>query len=345
MTFAQNPAHTLPIALTMGDPAGIAPEITAAAWQQLRDTGFVFFLIGDLQITAQALSRFNLPPPISINDPGQCIDSFADGLPVLPLHLTNAVIPGATDPKNSQMVIQSISMAVDFCKNGQASAIVTNPISKTSLYQAGFAHPGHTEFLGKLASRFPGWSQPRGPIMMLHGGGLRVALATVHCALHEVPKLINQGRIVNSLQVLHASLRHDFAIADPKIALCGLNPHAGEDGALGNEEQNILNPIAADLRNQGLQITDALPADALFREDARKQYDGVLAMYHDQGLIPVKTLDFHGGTNITLGLPFVRVSPDHGTGFDIAGKGIARADSLIAALSMASNIAHNRARS
>jgi len=342
MHFEPDIPSSLPIALTMGDPAGIAPEITAMAWKFYRDTNIRFFLIGHPETIQKALCNISLPNPIKINHPDQCMSAFAQGLPVLPLTLPRQVKPGQPDTDNSPAVIQSIEQAVKYCQSGQASAIVTNPISKASLYEAGFAHPGHTEFLGELATSFANWNSPQGPFMMLSGGGLRVALASVHCALREIPQLIQPRLIGNALQVLHESLQHDFGIKHPRIAMCGLNPHAGEAGAMGIEEITVLNPVAQELREQGMKVTNALPADALFREDSRSQYDGVLAMYHDQGLIPVKTLDFHGGTNITLGLPFVRVSPDHGTGFDIAGKGIARADSLISALDMAKKIARNR---
>ncbi|PHR62396.1 MAG: 4-hydroxythreonine-4-phosphate dehydrogenase PdxA [Robiginitomaculum sp.] len=326
----------------MGDPAGIGPEITAMAWQHLHDTEHQFFLIGDPVIFANALAKIGLPAPRKITDPSQCTIQFTKGLPILPIELATDAKPSQPDPANGPAILRSIEQAVQYCREGKASAMVTNPIAKSVLYKAGFAHPGHTEFLGELAKTFANWKPPHGPIMMLAGGGLRVALVSVHCALSEVPSKITAPNVERAIRVLHTALRQDFDYHAPRIALCALNPHAGEDGAMGREEMEILNPLAKRLRVEGIDVSDSIPADTLFREEARAGYDGVLAMYHDQGLIPVKTLDFHGGTNITLGLPFVRVSPDHGTGFDIAGQGLARPDSLIAALKLATQIAHSR---
>lgn len=342
MNIATKQNRIEPIALTMGDPAGIGPEITALAWKHYRKTSLRFFLIGEIKLIQNALANADLAPPIAIRDPSECIEIFATGLPVLPISLPQKVIPGQANSGNAMPTILSIEMAVRLCQSRQASAMVTNPIAKSVLYQAGFAHPGHTEFLGEMASGFSNWLPPKGPIMMLCGGGLRVALATVHSSLAQVPSLITAQTIENSLRVLDKSLQQDFAIRQPRIAICGLNPHAGENGTIGTEEREIIDPIAKDLRQQGINVSNAQSADALFHEESRNRYDGFLAMYHDQGLIPVKTLDFHGGTNVTLGLPFVRVSPDHGTGFDIAGKNLARPDSLIAAISMAQQISQNR---
>lgn len=335
----------LPIALTMGDPAGIAPEITVLAWKRFSKAKKPFFVISDPDIFASAITKNDLPPVTLIDSPEQCSDVFSDGLPVLPIKLPQPTIPAKPCSKNAPAIIKSIQMAVNYCRDNKASAIVTNPIAKSILYNHGFQHPGHTEFLGELSSEFKQWQSPRGPIMMLCGGGLRVALVSVHCPLHQVIRQITKQSVEQALRVLHQSLEKDFAVKNPKIAMCGVNPHAGEGGSMGIEERDILNPVAQKLRAEGLNISNALPADTVFIEQSRNNYDGVLAMYHDQGLIPVKTLDFHGGTNVTIGLPFIRVSPDHGTGFDIAGKNIAKADSLIAALSMASEISRNRSSS
>ena len=325
----------------MGDPAGIAPEITAIAWKHLSSSDNSFFVIGDPEDYDNAFNKAGLPAVQPIGDPDQCNGIFKDALPILPIKLAQPAVYGKPCSSNATAIIESIQMAVAYCRNNKASAIVTNPIAKSILYQAGFKHPGHTEFLGELAENFTYWKKPHGPIMMLCGGGLRVALVSVHCPLHQVIKQITKQSVERTARVLHNSLKVDFAIENPKIAMCGLNPHAGEDGTIGVEERDILNPAAQNLRNEGIDISDALPADTVFIEQFRKSYDGVLAMYHDQGLIPVKTLDFHGGTNVTIGLPFIRVSPDHGTGFEIAGKNIAKADSLITALSMASQISRN----
>jgi len=342
LKFATKSAKALPIALTMGDPAGIAPEITAKAWQTLRHQETRFFVIAEPEVISKALDEIKMPPPRIIARPVEASAVFEEHLPILPLELAKPAVPGRPDSANGAAVVQSIEAAVGFCQNGQASGIVTNPIAKSVLYEAGFSFPGHTEFLGSLSRKFTEWEQPHGPVMMLCGGGLRVALVSIHTALANVPAQITTKRVEQMARVLQRALQRDFGLSDPKIAMCGLNPHAGEDANMGTEERDILNPLAVGLRTEGIRITDAMPADTLFREEVRNSYDAVLAMYHDQGLIPVKTLDFHGGTNVTLGLPFVRVSPDHGTGFDIAGKAIARPDSLVAALSLATDLAHQR---
>ena len=312
------------------------------AWAQLRQHGPVFFAHTDIGLARRHAAALNLPVPRAISAPKEAQDVFAQALPVLPLSLPAAVRDGVPDGANAPAVIASIAQAARLVMNGRAAALVTNPISKSVLYKAGFAHPGHTEFLGELAAQAPDWPEPRGPVMMLAGGGLRVALVTVHLALRQVPDAITRAAIINAARVLDHALKRDFTLARPRIALCALNPHAGEGGAMGDEEQHILNPAAQALRDEGIAISDARPADTLFGENARASYDAALAMYHDQGLIPVKTLDFHGGVNITLGLPFVRTSPDHGTGFAIAGKGIARPGSLIAALRTAAAMAASR---
>lgn len=221
--------------------------------------------------------------------------------------------------------------------------MTTNPIAKAALYQAGLDVPGHTELIDRLTSDMAA-PEPRGPVMMLAGGGLKVALATIHIPLANVPQALTDDAVARAARVTVRALTHDFGVARPRLAMCGLNPHAGEGGALGREEIERLAPLAARLRAEGLDIIGPLPADTMFHAEARAGYDAALAMYHDQGLIPVKTLDFHGGVNVTLGLPVVRTSPDHGTAFDIAGQGRARPDSLIAALRLAAEIAEARAR-
>lgn len=326
----------------MGDPAGVGPEITARAWKSLHQSETVFFLIGNMALACDQAQALELPKPVQISRPAEARTVMPNALPVLPLDLPAAVHAGQPDPANGPAIIASIEQATHCALSGEASAVVTNPIAKSVLYKSGFAHPGHTEFLGALAKQADHWPTPHGPIMMLSAVGLRVALVTVHIPLSAVPGALNRGNIIDAAQVLHASLRRDFGITHPRIALCGLNPHAGEDGAMGDEEVRFINPAATALRDQGIDITDAIASDAIFRDDARPTYDAVLALYHDQGLIPVKTLDFHGGINTTLGLPFIRVSPDHGTGFAIAGQGIARPDSLIAALLAANTMSAHR---
>ncbi len=327
----------------MGDPAGIGPEITALAWASLQGANKPFFLIGDFDLARHHAARQGQPEPVAIARADEATSVFATALPVMPLTLPATVKTGKPDTANAPVVIASIEMAAKLVMKGQAGAMVTNPIAKAVLYDAGFAHPGHTEFLGELARGADNWQAPHGPVMMLSGGGLRVALVSVHIPLKDVVGSLNTKTIIHTAMVLDQALKYDFGIVQPRIALCGLNPHAGEDGAMGDEEIHIINPAARALRAQGISITDAQPADALFREEARSTYDAVLALYHDQGLIPVKTLDFHGGINTSLGLPFIRTSPDHGTGFAIAGKGCARADSLIAAIKAAHSMSVCRA--
>lgn len=324
-----------PLALTMGDPNGIGPEITARAWDHLRHNNqtISFVCLTDFDTAARACALFDLPKPQIIGNASDAADIFPHALPIMPL----------TAESRAGKITQSIERAAALTLAGEASGVVTNPIAKHVLYEAGFTHPGHTEFLGELTADTV-WDSPRGPVMMLAGGGLSVALATIHIPLTEVASQLTTDGIVRTGRVMADALTRDFGIDSPRIALTGLNPHAGENGTLGTQEDAIINPAAAKLRALGIDATDAQPADTLFHAEAREGYDAVLAMYHDQGLIPVKTLDFHGGVNITLGLPIIRTSPDHGTAFDIAGKGIARPDSLIAALKTAKMMARNRAR-
>ena len=321
----------------MGDPAGIGPEITVKAWTALNtQPDFAFAVIAPPRVIEAAGGTVQ-----TISNVAEASDVFADAIPVLPLDGRIAAA-GKPSPDHAMTITESIERAVGRCLKGEADGMVTNPIAKDILYQAGFKFPGHTEYLGELTH---GTEAPyaRGPVMMLSGGGLRVGLATVHLALKDAAAQLSADAILNNARVIDGALKCDFGIPTPRISLTGLNPHAGEGGALGMEERNIINPAARVLREEGLDVTDAQPADTLFHAEAREGYDAVLAMYHDQGLIPVKTLDFHGGVNITLGLPIVRTSPDHGTAFGIAGQNKARPDSLIAAIKAARDIANNRA--
>ncbi len=324
-----------PLALTMGDPASIAPEITRKAWQELRgDDAATFFVIADPALYPQSKI---------INNPEQASKTFQHALPVLPIDCPPISI-GKPDNKCASAVLKSIETATQLAMSKQVSAIVTNPISKNVLYSAGFTFPGHTEYLADLtkADAFPYTPNAHGPVMMLSAKDLRIALATIHIPLKDVPKAISIDSITQTARVLNGALQTDFGIASPRIAMAGLNPHAGENGTLGQEEIDILIPAAQKLRAENINISDPQSADTLFHTEARARYDAVLTMYHDQGLIPVKTLDFHGGVNTTLGLPILRTSPDHGTAFDIAGKNIARADSLIAAMQAARMMSRNR---
>ncbi|MET0544975.1 MAG: 4-hydroxythreonine-4-phosphate dehydrogenase PdxA [Caulobacterales bacterium] len=327
-----------PIALTMGDPAGVGPEITLLAWQTyLSGDAPRFVVIGDPDIYRSI--GFEIAEVGSLRD----ADSTGTALPVHPIKLPQRPTKGEPNGANASAVIQSIEIAVRAVLMGDAAALVTNPISKATLYDAGFRHQGHTDFLGALTAD-TSYEGPRGPVMMLMAADLKVALVTEHLSLRAAAETITRGAIVHTARVVARSLQQDFGIASPRLSVAALNPHAGERGALGDEEARIIAPAIAELGALGLSVRGPLPADTLFHAEARRQSDAVICMYHDQGLIPVKMLDFWGGVNVTLGLPIVRTSPDHGTGFDIAGKGVARPDSLITALKAADAIARRRAR-
>jgi 4-hydroxythreonine-4-phosphate dehydrogenase len=326
-----------PLVLTLGEPAGVGPEIVAAAWRALNTEPLAFAVIGDA-----ALLRDQGVPVIEINSPADALDRFAQALPVIHRPLPVAVVVGTPDPANASAVADGIEEAVSFVLSGEASGVVTAPIAKAPMYASGFRFPGHTEFIAELTADAP-YAGTRGPVMMLTVRDLRACLVTIHVALDQVPELVTAERVARTARVVHESLKRDFAIARPRLAMAALNPHAGEGGALGLQEIDILIPVARQLRAEGIDITDPRPADTLFHDDARATYDAAICMYHDQALIPVKTLDFWSGVNVSLGLPVIRTSPDHGTGFDIAGKGVARPDSLIAAIRLASEMAAARA--
>ena len=318
----------------MGEPAGIGGELTCKAWLERRSGASVFAAVDDpsrLQETAAALS---LDVPVTVIDTiDDAPEVFADALPVLSCPLAAPSTPGHPDPANAPAVIASIREAVALVQSGGAAGLVTNPIQKKILAEAGFAHPGHTEFLGELAG------SPSPPVMMLAVDGLRVVPVTVHLPLAQVPAQLTTGMIVEAARTTAAALQDRFGIATPRLAVAALNPHAGEGGMLGREETEIIGPAIDILTADGLEVTGPHPADTLFHEEARKTYDAAICMYHDQALVPLKTLDFHRGVNVTLGLPFVRTSPDHGTALDIAGQGIANPASFLAALDMAAAMA------
>ena len=322
----------------MGDPAGCGPQITAKAWQVLRQTeALAFAVIADARIFS-GLCDF-----VEVQSPGAAPEIFRQAMPIIPLNSTHEleVVPGQPDLAAASAIIQSIEMATRLCLRGEASALVTNPISKELLYKAGFSHPGHTEFLASLCSE---GSEPiTTPVMMLVGGGLRVALATIHMPLMQVGSHLTTELLVDVARKTAKALAHDFGLPSPRLAFTGLNPHAGENGTIGREEVDIINPAAAILREEGIAISDARPADTVFHESLEGRFDGIIAMTHDQGLIPVKTLDIWGGVNTTLGLPIIRTSPDHGTAYDAAREGTCRPDSLIAAIKLARSMAGNRA--
>ena len=320
------------LALTMGDPAGIGGEITALAWRALcaRDDGPVFVLLGD----PDWMAGFGVPVAV-IEHPEQAVSVFAQALPVLPVRLVEPVRPGGPSVANGAAVISAIEQAVGLALAGAVAGVVTNPIAKSVLYQAGFAHPGHTEFLGVLTGC-------EKPVMMLAGPELRVVPVSVHVALSRAVAMVSAEAIIRVGLVTQAALIRDFGIERPRLAVAGLNPHAGEDGAMGDEEKRIIAPAIAALRAQGVAVVGPLPPDTMFTPEARGRYDAAICMYHDQALIPLKTLDMERSVNITLGLPIIRTSPDHGTAFDIAGTGQARAGSLLAALEMAAMMAGSR---
>ena len=327
-----------PLALSAGDPAGVGAEIIAKAWRALREDGPPFVVIGDAQLLASAGGGVKVR---AVTGPDEAMGVFAQALPVIDIPLLSPVISGQPSPTYAPQVIRWIETGVGLALSGAVSGLVTAPIAKAPLYEAGFKFPGHTEFLAELtaAERFEG---ARGPVMMLAASDLRATLVTIHTSLAKVPGALTVEAIVNSGLVTAQALRRDFGIANPRLAVAALNPHAGEGGALGREEIEIVGPAVRALQDLGVDAFGPAPADTLFHPEARVRYDGVLCMYHDQALIPVKMLDFWGGVNITLGLPIVRTSPDHGTGFDIAGRGVARPDSLIAAIKLAADIAARR---
>lgn len=326
-----------PLVVTMGEPAGIGGEIALKAWQHTHATGTPFFLIDDPARLAALARRLNLAIPIvEIEAPGDAPRHFSAALPVLRLTLAKPVQPGQLDTANGPAVIDSIRRAVAFAMAGQVSAVVTNPIHKKALYDCGFRHPGHTEFLTELTHL----TTPS--VMMLASETLRVVPVTIHLALRQAIESLHMDAIIHCARVTAEALKTDFGIAAPRLAISGLNPHAGEDGAMGREETDIIRPAIARLRDLGLSVAGPLPADTMFHAAARAGYDAAICMYHDQALIPLKTLAFDQGVDVTLGLPIVRTSPDHGTALDIAGSGRANPASLIAALVMANDIARRR---
>ncbi len=331
-----------PLAVSMGDPAGIGLELAARVWAE-RQGAPPFFFVGDASALARASANLGLPAPkLNVVAGLTKLGGDGDALDVLHVPLAIEETPGEPDPVNADATIAAIKQGVAAVCAGAASGLVTLPIAKAVLHTADFGFPGHTEFIAHLTQDEP-WANQRGPVMMLAGPSLKVALATIHTPLANVPREITRSLFLNVARVTAEALKRDFGINAPRIAVCGLNPHAGEDGHIGREELDIINPTAAELRAEGWDIWDARSADALFHDAARASYDAVIALYHDQGLIPIKTLHFWDAVNVTLGLPIIRTSPDHGTGFDIAGEGKARPDSFRAALDTAWSMAEKRA--
>ena len=339
MTIGGLRSRPAPLALTMGEPAGIGGELALKAWAERSAKAVpTFVLLDDPERIAALARRIGLDVPVeAVRSAGEAVEVFNRALPVLPVALDHPAEPGLPDPSNGAAVLNSIEQAVALVQSGECAGMVTNPIQKSALYEAGFGYPGHTEYLAALAG------MDTEPVMMLAGGGLRVVPVTIHLPLRDAIETLSTEMIVQCGRVTAAGLRDDFGIAEPRLALAALNPHGGESGSLGMEEIEIIAPAAEILRREGYSVIGPLPADTLFHAAARSRYDAVLCMYHDQALIPLKTVDFDTGVNITLGLPFVRTSPDHGTALDIAGTGKADPSSLIAAMKTAVEMAGYRA--
>lgn len=326
-----------PVAVTMGEPAGIGGELALALWLTRREALPPFFLVDDPARLGRLAARIGAAVPIAaIDAPGDAAAAFGTALPVLPLGVPVDAEPGRLDSANGSAVIASIDRAVALARAGEAGAVVTLPIHKKALYDAGFAHPGHTEYLATLAG--PGYRS----VMMLACPALRVVPVTIHIPVSEVPAALDVATIVDQARIVADSLRRDFGVERPRLAVAGLNPHAGEGGAIGREEIEVIAPAIEALRGDGEAVSGPLPADTMFHEEARAGYDVALCMYHDQALVPIKTLDFWSGVNVTLGLPFIRTSPDHGTALGLAGSGRGDGRSLAASLAMAASMAAHR---
>ena len=327
----------------MGDPAGIGLDIGLDVWLRRRDWNTPpFLLIGDPAVLADRARLLGHDVAIKEAGPAEAVSVFADALPVLPMLCAAPVVAGTPDSANAGAIIGAIEEAVRLTLGGETAAVVTCPIAKSVLYDAGFGFPGHTEFLADLGERATG--KPLLPVMMLAGPKLKAVPVTIHIPLKDVPGALTADLIYRTCAVTIADLKARFGLAHPRLAVAGLNPHAGEGGALGLEDDAIIRPVVEQLRREGNDVAGPLPADTMFHDRARATYDVAICMYHDQALIPAKALGFDDSVNATLGLPFIRTSPDHGTAFSLAGEGIARADSLMAALRMARELADNTER-
>ena len=328
---------TKALALTSGEPAGIGPDIALAAWLRRKELDLPpFYLLGDRAFFAERAKILGLQVELADAVPEEAGAAFAKALPVVATGEIATARPGQPDDTSATAALASIRQAVDHVRRGRAGAVVTNPIAKSVLYRAGFRHPGHTEFLAELAAN--GGRAPQ-PVMMLWSPALAVVPVTIHLSLREALAQLTSELIVTTARIAVADLRAHFGLARPRLAISGLNPHAGEDGSLGSEDIDIVAPAIEALRAEGIDARGPLPADTMFHAAARKTYDCAICMYHDQALIPIKTIAFEDAVNVTLGLPFIRTSPDHGTAFDIAGTGKANPSSLAAALRLAARMA------
>jgi len=327
----------LPLALTLGEPAGIGPDVALAAWLRRRELDLPpFYLLGDRDFLAVRAKALGLDVALADATPASAVQTFADALPVVPTGHPVTAQPGRPDASSAPAVIGSIRQAVADVEAGDASAVVTNPIAKSVLYRAGFQHPGHTEFLAELAARD---GRIPMPVMLLWSPTLAVVPVTIHVSLRDAIEQLTSHLITATARIVVADMKARFGIRRPRLAISGLNPHAGEDGTIGDEEQTIILHAITVLQNEGIDVAGPLPADTMFHPAAREKYDCAICMYHDQALIPIKTIAFDDGVNVTLGLPFIRTSPDHGTAFGIAGTGTANPSSLIAALKLAARMA------
>lgn len=333
----------LPLAVSLGEPAGIGPDIILSSWAELRsqqpcDTSLFFYVYGCAACLERRVDILGIDcPVVKIFSPDEATNCFFNALPVIDLPLAHEVVAGHLDKAAADMVITAIRNSVFDVISGKASGVVTAPIHKSILYEAGFKFPGHTEFLASLAADHYGRDYL--PVMMLASDELKVVPVTIHIPLSKVPDTLSKELIIKTVEILHHDLCDKFGLSHPKIHITGLNPHAGEAGTLGREDDEIILPALEALKAKGIDVTGPHPADVSFHAAARKTYDAVAAMYHDQALIPIKTLAFDEGVNVTLGLPFIRTSPDHGTALDIAGSGKAKPNSFIAALRMAQQMA------
>jgi 4-hydroxythreonine-4-phosphate dehydrogenase len=332
------------LALTLGEPAGIGPDLALAIWRRRAELEVPpFYIVADPDFLGRRADRLGLDVPIAEATPASAAATFRVALPVLPLDVAVTAEPGRPDRSSAPAAVASIRRAVADVMAGAAAAIVTNPVAKNVLYNWGFAEPGHTEFLATLVQEATGKSLH--PVMMLWSPELAVVPVTIHLPLRDIFSQLSSGLIVETGRIVARDLAARFAIAQPRLAIAGLNPHAGEAGTLGEEDRTIVAPAVAQLVAEGIDAKGPLPADSMFHERARASYDAALCMYHDQALIPIKTLAFDHAVNVTLGLPFVRTSPDHGTAFDIAGSGSADPTSLVAALRLAARLAQARSTS
>ena len=327
-----------PLALTLGEPAGIGPDLALAIWHRRAELDVPpFYIVADAAFLGRRAARLGLHVPLSLVKPEAAVAAFRTALPVVALDVTVSAEPGRPDQSSAPAALASIRRAVADVMHGAAAAVVTNPVAKNVLYKSGFAEPGHTEFLAKLVQEATG--RVLRPVMLLWSPELAVVPVTIHLPLKDIFKELSTELIVETGRIVAHDLRTRFRLARPRLAIAGLNPHAGEEGALGEEDRAIVAPAVAQLAAEGIEVHGPLPADSMFHEAARASYDVALCMYHDQALIPIKTLAFDHAVNTTLGLPFVRTSPDHGTAFDIAGTGTADPASLIAALQLAARLA------